>query len=207
VRSALFVGLVLLYGCPPGTNAKQVSCRIDGGTACSEWSGAGLPSLAAIELSCTQQGGSILADRCPADDRVAGCRVKREDYTETQWFRFAASLGLADCLDAGRALVYGIDDDDAGTGPLPNDAGMACSMPAMGSATIVFTNVGTVPVVPKWVSPGTCAEIAYAPLPPGGGVNQPTFIGHVWRFRRGDANGPLVLEYTVTASSGSVGVR
>lgn len=206
MRIAPVVSLVLLCGCPPGTNARDVSCRIDGGAACSEWTGAGLPSLAAIELSCTQQGGSIVPERCPADDRVAGCRVKREDFTETQWFRFAASVGLADCADAGRTLVYGADEKDAGSEPL-NDAGVACSMPGMGSATIVFTNLGTVPVVPKWVSPGTCAEIAYAPLPPGSGVNQPTFIGHVWRFRRGDANGPLVLEYTVTAPSGSVGVR
>lgn len=207
MRGAALTFVLVLAACPPGASSKDVSCRFDGGgSGCTEWNGHGLPELGAIELACTQQGGVLVPERCPAEVRGAGCRIKRGELTETSWP--SLTVLLADCEDAGRTLVTGADEGrDAGTMTPLNDAGMACSMPGSTASTVTFTNLGSVPVVPKWVSVGTCAEIAYAPLPPGGGVNQPTFVGHVWRFRKGDANGPLLLEYTVTAPSGSVGVR
>lgn len=209
MRPAVVAFVLLLCACPPGLGAKTVSCVPDGGLlGCFEWSGADLPALGAIELTCAQLGSMSRAESCPSELRVTGCRVERSAFVETRWYR-AGGGGevLADCADAGRLVVYAEDEVDAGAVEPLNDAGMRCSVTGGAMATITFINVSSSPVVPKWTTPGTCSEFAYAPIPAGGGVNQPTFVGHVWRFRRDTAGGPLMREYTVEAVSGSVAIR
>lgn len=207
MRVVCFVALVALAGCPAGIGAKTVSCAPDGGLlGCFEWTGADLPALGAIELTCSQLGSTSVVGECATTAREVGCRVERSGFVETRWYRAGAGGAvLADCADAGRLVVYA-DDVDGGVETPIGDAGVRCSMAGGATSVITFLNVSNAPVVPTWVSPGTCAEISYAPLAPGAGVNQPTFIGHVWRFRLG-AGGPLLREYVVEAVSGSVAIR
>lgn len=207
MRVVCFFALVVITGCPPGLGAKTVSCAPDGGLlGCFEWTGADLPALGAIDLTCTQMGSTSFAGECPTTLRETGCRVERSGFVETRWYRFGTGAEvLGDCADAGRLVVYA-DDVDGGAETPIGDAGVRCSMTGGATSVVTFLNVSSAPVVPSWVSPGTCAELSYAPLAPGAGVNQPTFIGHVWRFRRG-AGGPLLREYVVEAVSGSVAIR
>lgn len=201
--------LLLLCACPPGLGAKTVSCEPDGGLlGCFEWTGADLPALGAIDLTCTQLGSSSRGEPCPTQLRETGCRVERGGFVETRWYRLnGGGEVLADCADAGRFVVYAQDEVDAGSVEPLVDGGVRCSMPGGAAATITFLNVSPDPVVPTWVIPGTCAELSYAPLAAGAGINQGTFVGHVWRFRRGVAGGPLMREYVVEATSGSVAIR
>ncbi len=207
MRLVVITSVLLLSACPPGLGAKTVSCVPDGGLlGCFEWSGADLPALGAIDLTCSQLGSMSRAEACPSSLRVTGCRVERSAFVETRWYR-AGTGGevLADCADAGKLVVYA-DEFDAGMVEPLSDAGMRCSVSGGATSVITFLNVSPDPIVPSWVSPGTCAEIPYAAIAPGAGVNQATFIGHVWRFRRG-AGGPLLREYTVEAVNASVAIR
>jgi VHL beta domain len=209
MRLLVIASVFLACACPPGLGAKTVSCVPDGGLlGCFEWSGADLPALGAIDLTCTQLGSMSRPEACPVSLRVTGCRVERSAFVETRWYR-AGTGGevLTDCADAGKLVVYADDERDAGVVEPLSDAGMRCSVAGGATSVITFLNVSSEPIVPSWVSPGTCAEISYAPIAPGAGVNQPTFIGHVWRFRRGVAGGPLLREYTVEAVNASVAIR
>lgn len=201
------VTLLVLCGCPAGLGAKTVSCAPDGGLlGCFEWSGADLPALGAIDLTCSQLGSASVTEACPTALRETGCRIERGGFVETRWYRLGTGGEvLADCADAGRLVVYA-DDVDGGVELPVGDAGVRCSTSGGATSVMTFLNVTQEPVVPSWVSPGTCAELAYAPIAPGAGVNQATFIGHVWRFRRGPG-GPLLREYVVEAVSGSVAIR
>ncbi|MER2561117.1 MAG: hypothetical protein ABTQ32_10375 [Myxococcaceae bacterium] len=201
------VTLLMLCGCPAGLGAKTVSCAPDGGLlGCFEWSGADLPALGAIDLTCSQLGSTSVTEACPTALRETGCRIERGGFVETRWYRLGTGGEvLADCADAGRLVVYA-DDVDGGVEVPVGDAGVKCSTAGGATSVMTFLNVTSDPVVPSWVTPGTCAEFAYPPLAPGAGVNQPTFIGHVWRFRRGPG-GPLLREYVVDTVSGSVAIR
>jgi hypothetical protein len=178
----------------------------DGSTgACFEWTGADLPALGAIEASCNQLGATPSAGACPREVRAIGCRVDRGALVETRWYRTAGYEVLVECPDAGRLVVLP-EEVDAGAVDSVPDAGERCSGPAGGASTVFFGNVGTSTVHLRWVT-AACAEVSYAAIPPGGGVNQPTFIGHVWRLRRDTIAGPLLREFLVEAPSASVLVR
>jgi hypothetical protein len=209
VRVVALAALFTFSACPPGVGAKTVNCVPDGGLlGCFEWTGADLAALTAIDLTCAQLGSASAAGTCPTPLRETGCRVERSGFVETRWYRIGTGGEvLADCADAGRLVVYADEGFDAGIDAQPGDAGSRCSMAGGATSVMTFLNVSDEPVVPIWVSPGTCAEIPYAPLAPGAGVNQPTFIGQVWRFRRGTATGPLIREFVVTAVSGSLAIR
>ncbi|MBL8919629.1 MAG: hypothetical protein JNJ54_12250 [Myxococcaceae bacterium] len=204
-RVVSLVSVIALAGCPVGTGATAVSCVPDGSTGmCFEWTGADLPALGAIDATCTQLGAGPVAAGCPRELRTIGCRVERGGLVETRWYRTPGYEVLVECPDAGRVVVLPVED--AGTLDPVSDAGLRCSAPANGASTVFFSNVGPSTVHLRWVTQ-SCAEVEYAAIPPGGGVNQPTFIGHVWRLRRDAPDGPLLREFLVEAPSASVVVR
>lgn len=205
-RFASLVSALLLAGCPAGLGAKAVSCVPDGSTStCFEWTGTDLAALGAIEASCNQLGASPTATDCPRELRAIGCQVARGPLVETRWFRTPGSEVLVECPDAGRRVVLP-EEADAGTVEPGTDAGSRCSGPPTGASTVFFGNAGTATVFTRWVTT-SCAEVTYSTIAPGGGVNQPTFIGHVWRLRRDTPDGPLLREFLVEAPSASVLVR
>lgn len=71
-------------------------------------------------------------------------------------------------------------------------------------ARIVFTNLGSAPIVAVWMDFGG-AEVIYSTLAPGASVTQDTFVGHIWRFRRGPT-GPIVTQWAVDRPSGTLTV-
>lgn len=201
VLTALAVGVL---ACPVGTNSTVVSCVPDGSTsACLEWTNADLPNLGAIEATCQQLEASVQPTTCPVSLRTIGCQVSRAPVTETRWFATPSFETLSECPDAGKLVVFPSETLDAGS--TESDGGQ-CSTLSSDAAVVFFGNVGASTVHLRWVTQ-SCTEVGYPPIEPGGGVNQPTFLGHVWRLRRDRPDGPLLREYVVTAPSASVLVQ
>lgn len=195
----------LLSACPPGTGAAAVSCVPDGSTSlCLEWVNADLPTLGAVDLTCAQLGASLTTQPCPTETRQLGCRLERGAIVETKWSRLSTEV-VPGCEDAGRRLVDAASERDAG-GPEPADAGPRCSLPSLEAATLIIANVGSETLFLRWVTQ-SCTETSYPTLAPGSSLVQPTFVGHVWRVRRGGPTGPLVREFMVEATNASVAVR
>lgn len=199
------VSLVALSACPPGADSKVVSCVPDGGTSgCFEWENADLATFGAIEATCGQLSALVQPGVCASEYRVIGCKVDRAPASETRWFKVPSFETLSECPDAGRLVVFSSGVLDAGT--VPESDGGQCSGPAGDAAMVFFGNVGSSTVHLRWVTQ-SCGEVGYPSIAPGGGVNQPTFIGHVWRIRRDRPDGPLIREFVVSAPSASVLVR
>ncbi len=197
--------LLLLTACPPGADSKVVSCVPDGSTStCFEWQDADLPGFGAIEATCGQLSASVQPNVCAAEYRVIGCKVDRPPLSETRWFKVPSFETLSECPDAGRLVVFSSGTFDAGM--VSEGDGGRCSGPAGDAAMVFFGNVGSSTVHLRWVTQ-SCGEVGYPSIPPGGGVNQPSFIGHVWRVRRDQPDGPLIREFVVSAPSASVLVR
>ena len=81
---------------------------------------------------------------------------------------------------------------------VPMLAAAQASPRSVAPARIVFTNVGSASVVASWMDFGG-AEVIYATIAPGESVTQDTYVGHVWRFRRGPG-GPVITQWAVDRS-------
>lgn len=71
-------------------------------------------------------------------------------------------------------------------------------------ARIIFSNLGSSPLVAVWMD-FAGAEVIYSTIAPGGSVTQDTYVGHIWRFRRG-VGGPIITQWAVDRPTGTLTV-
>lgn len=83
---------------------------------------------------------------------------------------------------------------------LATTAAAQASPASVAPARIVFRNAGTAPIVAVWMD-FAGAEVIYSTIAPGAVVTQDTYVGHIWRFRRGPG-GPIVTQWAVDRPSG-----
>ena len=92
-----------------------------------------------------------------------------------------------------------VADGGAGDG----GGGGACSDPAASTPATMHVHNGTPgPVRVLWVDVA-CVEQDYGTLQPDQAYDQPTYVGHVWRFVGGDS-GALLAEVDVDETSETV---
>lgn len=93
------------------------------------------------------------------------------------------------------------------TAALPVLAGRAAAQASPRSvapARIVFVNLGSAPIVAAWMD-FSGAEVIYSTINPGQSITQDTYVGHIWRFRRGPG-GAIITQWAVDRSSGTLTV-
>jgi len=117
------------------------------------------------------------------------------------WILLATACGARETYvpqplgDSGWQAPDGGSDSGAGR----------CSDPAAYQfATMSVHNGGALPVEIYWVD-STCAELDYGTLGANSAYDQPTYIGHVWRFRDA-ASGTLLQEVLVDQANVTVEV-
>lgn len=87
---------------------------------------------------------------------------------------------------------------------LARSAAAQASPRSVAPARIVFSNLGSAPIVAVWMD-FSGAEVIYSTINPGQSVTQDTYVGHIWRFRRGPG-GPIVTQWAVDRPSGTLTV-
>lgn len=87
---------------------------------------------------------------------------------------------------------------------VPVLAAAQASPSSVAPARIVFTNLASTPIVAVWMD-FSGREVIYATISPGQSVTQDTYVGHIWRFRRGPG-GDVIAQWAVDRSSGTLTV-
>lgn len=101
---------------------------------------------------------------------------------------------LPSCLPSRRTFLSGLLAA-AAVPALATRAHAQVSPSSVAPARIVFTNLGSATIVAVWMD-FAGAEVIYSSIAPGQSVTQDTFVGHIWRFRRGPG-GPIVTQWAV----------
>lgn len=164
-------------------------CTSADGATCTEWSGGaklgilGAGTSLTYSALCAAIGADPAPGACPDAGKVGGCASDDGTFEATTW-TYEGTLDDVTCssdetlLDADGAPIEAIVD----TTPPPT-----CSVDGGAAVAVTFENASARTVSLYWVDQG-CGETLYASLVPGATHDQPTYVGHAWRLRAGDAD-------------------